>query len=529
MAGCLAPSDPETGSQGIKDPAEAMSQAEGMKVLESMGFSKDKIVAAESAFIVESDMVFTFEALARAARTPLSKTSQRMSTPISNPSPNLVKVAIHSSMSDWAAIIHQAINNWNSFNTRLHLELVAAGGNITIYSDASLSCPTAMRNLPIWEGARGYVAMGGSPGAAICVNRDARDVNDDPMRVSVLTHELGHTIGFHHTSELIDPLQGTQIPGTPLEDNKSIMGFQGSARISPEDIKALEIMYPSDIPLGGTDLDGDRKDDIVVWRPRDGMWYALRSNNNFASGYYWQWGQRGDMPMADMDMDGDGRDDKVVWRTGDGYWHAVLSSTGAVRSIQWGMTGDIPVSNHDMDGDGKDDLVVWRWTDGKFYVLTSRSNYTAGAWYGWGGIGDVPVGGIDMDRDGKDEWIIWRARESRFYVEFSASNFTTAAWYGSGRAGDIPVGSMDLDRDYKDDLVVWRPSDGSWIAITSGSNFASTQTQLWGGRGDVPVIGTDIDQDGRRDIVVWAPLLRTWYIKKSNSNFTTNTLFTWGE
>lgn len=524
MGGCMTPADQDAGSQ---PKTSALTTEEGIRILMDRGYARDQIRPMENGFMVDGDMFFETATLAKPQGKALQKTAQRAETAVTIAAS--LRLAIHSSASSYTTEIQQAVNNWNSLKTRVHIEVVPSGSaDITVYSDADAACPSALRNLSSNTHAAAFVGSGSSPGYAIGVNMDnSQMLATQRNRVSVLTHEIGHTIAFEHTNQTF----GTQITGTATSDPNSIMHSDGTVAqgiFTINDILATEILYPSDKPLGGTDLDADYKDDIVVWRPADGFWYALCSSTNFTSSNNVQWGARGDQPMADMDIDGDGKDDRVVWRPSDGYWHAILSSTGAVRSIQWGGIGDIPLSNHDMDGDGKDDLVVWRWTEGKFYVLTSASNYAYGYWYGWGTTGDIPVSGIDADRDGKDDWVIWRATEGRFYVEFSSTNFGTAAWYGWGQSGDIPMGSTDLDRDWKDDLTVWRPADGNWFARTSGSNFGSSITSQWGQRGDIPVIGTDIDQDGKKDLVVWRPSNGYWFIRKSNSNFTTSATYQWG-
>jgi hypothetical protein len=527
-SGCLSSPDREAASQPAEAPSGTLDPAKGAAVLESMGFAPDRIQRVEGGFIAEGDMFYRLQDLVSPEGAPLAKSAQRQSTPISLSSANRVTVAMHGSMgANWLPIVSQAVNQWNSVNSRLHLLLVSGGANITIYSDTSSACPASFRNLPPGTGGISAMAAGGSPGASICINIDAPGYTNDPMRVMAVTHEMGHAIGFHHT----DTNNGTLIPGTPVMDDESIMSTIGSSTrvLSAEDVKAVEILYPSDKPLGGTDLDGDFKDDIVVWRPSDGTWRALTSSSGFTSGLAWQWGQRGDMPMADMDMDGDGKDDKVVWRPGDGFWHAVLSATNTVRSIQWGQAGDIPIANHDMDGDGKDDLVLWRWKEGRFYVRHSRTDFASTGSFAWGAIGDIPVGGIDADRDGKDDWVVYRPTDGRFYVRFSSTSFTTSQSFLRGMVGggDVPVGGTDFDRDGKDDLTVFRTA--TWFALLSGDNFVSQKTVATGFVNAVPVSGTDIDQDGLRDLAIWNPGNGTWVIKKSESNFTTTATFAWGQ
>lgn len=517
LFGCMTPAE---------DGRNPAATVDGIRILEGMGYSRDEIEEKSQGYIVQGDMYFSKQDLARQAA--LGKTAQRKSTAVSNPAPNTLTLAIHSSVSDYTAIINQAVNIWNNAKTRLHIEIVTSNANITVYSDASSSCPANLRNQPAHVGAIAYVAGSGNPGSAICVNKDGTMMDNDLTRTMALAHEIGHTIGFRHTNST----DGTHITGTATSDPASIMGTSGNTTnvLSHNDILGLEILYPSDKPLGGSNLDGDTKDDVVVWRPSDGYWHILKSSNNFTQSKSVQWGLRGDMPMEDTDIDGDGKDDMVVWRPSNGTWYVLKSNTNYTGwvSYQWGLIGDVPMPNHDMDGDGKDDLVVWRWTNGTFYVRTSSSNYASTASYQWGLLGDIPVSGLDVDKDGKDDWVVWRATDSRFYVRFSASNFTTSTWYSWGQAGDIPVGSNDLDLDGKDDLVIWRPATGVWWARTSSSNFSSSTTKYWGLRGNVPLMGTDIDQDGKRDVTVWHPIARTFYFMHSSTNFGTSSSYVWG-
>jgi hypothetical protein len=106
-----------------------------------------------------------------------------------------------------------------------------------------------------------------------------------------------------------------------------------------------------DVPLVG-DIDGDGKVDLTVWRGSTGTWFWLSSSSgySYAAQGEMAWGDQslGDMPML-TDIDGDGRADLVVWRTSTGWWYWLKSTLqynpAAPGSVQWGSKaqGDIPV------------------------------------------------------------------------------------------------------------------------------------------------------------------------------------------
>ena len=276
------------------------------------------------------------------------------------------------------------------------------------------------------------------------------------------------------------------------------------------------------------DLDGDRKADLVLWRPGTGQWFWLQSSsaNSPSSARSKQWGNNGfgDVPLSG-DMDGDGRMDLVVWRASTGTWFWLTSSTSydydQSRQVQWGNNslGDIPMIG-DIDGDGKGDLIVWRASDGTWYWLLSSAGYNtslAGSkQWGNSGLGDQPLLG-DMDGDGLADFTVWRASDGTWYWLTSSSNYSyTSAGlrqWGNNGLGDIPL-LNDIDGDGVTDLVVWRASTGTWywLTATSGYDYALADSRQWGidSLGDVPMLG-DLDGDGRADLIVWRNSDGTWH------------------
>lgn len=176
------------------------------------------------------------------------------------------------------------------------------------------------------------------------------------------------------------------------------------------------------------DADGDGRTEIAVFRPTEGMWYAILSSDSTQQAF--PWGTDGDIPVAG-DYDGDGKTDAGVWRPSEGKFYIQRSTDFLQYSVQWGVLGDTPVAG-DYDGDGKIDVAVWR--DGYWFVINSSDSAQYSV--SWGASGDTPVPG-DYDGDGKTDVAIWRAAEGKFYIiKSSDSTQYSVSW---GAPGDIPI------------------------------------------------------------------------------------------
>ena len=248
------------------------------------------------------------------------------------------------------------------------------------------------------------------------------------------------------------------------------------------------------------DFDGDGRTDFSVFRPANGTWYILGSQNGFSAR---QFGASSDKPVP-SDYDGDGRTDIAVYRGGN--WYLLRSSDNAFQAVQFGAATDKPVPS-DYDGDGRADIAVFRPSNGSWYLLRSSTGAFQGVQFG--ANGDIPVP-ANYDLDARADFAVYR--QGAWYILSSINGAFRAVQFGS--ASDIPT-PADLDGDGITDVAVFRrAAQSNYFWLNSSDN--SFNAAQWGIAQDIPTLG-DYDGDGRTDISVFRPSNGGWFTRQSSN------------
>ncbi|MGN8038071.1 M57 family metalloprotease [Chitinophaga sp. 22321] len=212
--------------------------------LVSQGFDEQHIVFDKDRVVIESDIIMTIPDLEQRVATwkreiqaGVPQTEQRRNTYIVSNAYNAnIKFYIDPAVpANWRTAIQGAVNNWNAVNgTRLGMSIVTsqASANTRIFMGYENSNWIARAYLP---------GSDSKPGVTVEINSKYNDLAAS-QKLFAITHEFGHTIGFHHTNQT----SGTHIPGTPTVDANSVMnsfvlpwnGFTAG------DILATQILYP---------------------------------------------------------------------------------------------------------------------------------------------------------------------------------------------------------------------------------------------------------------------------------------------
>ncbi|OGX68648.1 MAG: hypothetical protein A2189_01195 [Paenibacillus sp. RIFOXYA1_FULL_44_5] len=220
--------------------------------------------------------------------------------------------------------------------------------------------------------------------------------------------------------------------------------------------------------------------DVGIWYS---TWYAKQPaiNTNWITNF-----GTGSSNQFIGDVDGDGKDDAVIFNSSNGSWQVALSNGNGFNSPSTWITGHGVGSDQqflaDVNGDGKQDAIVFFASTGDWYVsLSNGSSFLSyNHWASGVGIGASKLLLADVNGDGKAD-----------VVTFDRSTGTWTVCLSNGTSFGLPIqwtsgfgnGSdnqfvADVNADGKADAIYFVASTGTWYAAnSSGSSFGFSY--LW--------------------------------------------------
>ncbi|MBB6239512.1 hypothetical protein HDC90_004165 [Pedobacter sp. AK013] len=145
---------------------------------------------------------------------------------------------------NWQNIPNCKISFYNDFNNKWTNQ----------YTDNAI---TIIEGVPLYPSSYAYAEFPSSDNAGYSIHINTNVSLSEGQKIFVLSHELGHCLGFRHTNWQSDwreynaPEGAIQIPGTPATDPSSIMNNGSSFQSVPNwnsfssyDIIAAQTLYP---------------------------------------------------------------------------------------------------------------------------------------------------------------------------------------------------------------------------------------------------------------------------------------------
>ncbi|WPB74615.1 M57 family metalloprotease [Archangium violaceum] len=332
----------------------------------------------------------------------------------------------------------------------------------------------------------------------------------------VITHEIGHTIGFRHSDYYNRSIScGTggdegdagigaiHIPGTPTTATVggSLMNscFRSSetGEFTASDISALETLYMAAQSIWAQvhgaydmrhatvgDLDGNGVEDLIVDFVGSGLW--VRYNN--ASTWTLVHGAQDMRHVTVGDLDGNGVEDLIVDFVGSGLW--VRYNNASTWTLVHGAYDMRHATVGDLDGNGVEDLIVDFVGSGLWVRYNNASTWTLV--HGAYDMRHATVG--DLDGNGVEDLIVDFVGSGLWVRYNNASTWTLV--HGAHDMRHVTVG--DLDGNGVEDLIVDFVGSGLWVRY----NNASTWTLVRGAQDMRHATVGDLDGNGVEDLIV---------------------------
>jgi len=249
-------------SERLPEQTQATVSQQVLDQINKLGFSTENVISRDGGYLVEGDILLTDENLKANVNSPnlrIAEDEQYRTTNLVTGLPRVITVSVSNMTSPYSQATDLAIDRYNAQNLRITFQRVSSGGNITI-----VGFNEGPSGGYITLGSAGFPTSSGNPYSQIRMNTNEAAYGSDPdvaYLASVLTHEMGHCIGFRHTdymdrsyscggrrsNEGKAGIGAIRIPGTPSKpDAESWMlacSNGGNRLFNANDVIALNYLY----------------------------------------------------------------------------------------------------------------------------------------------------------------------------------------------------------------------------------------------------------------------------------------------
>lgn len=268
---------------------------------------------------------------------------------------------------------------------------------------------------------------------------------------------------------------------------------------------------------------------LSLTKPTTGIWYSTWYANQ--GNYIWCDGHGiGSSSQMLADVNGDGRDDAVVYFGQTGEWYAALSNGNGFDGYnKWtaghGVGSSLQMLG-DVNGDAKADAIAYFGQTGEWYVALSQGNSFNGhnKWTAGHGIGSTSQMLGDVNGDTKADAVVYFGRTGEWYAALANGNGFDGynKWIRGYGVGSNSQMLADINGDLKADAVAYYGKTGTWYtAVSNGNRFNHGSKSITGhGIGSNRQMLGDVNGDGLADAVVYFGQQNQgdWYVANSNKN-----------
>jgi len=225
--------------------------------ISALGFSNNGVTKVDGGYLVEGDIIVSendLNGFENPSLLRIANNEQYRTTNLVTGLPKTLTVSVASTLpSRYVTLVDSAIRRYNSLNLLVKFNRTSSNKkDITI-----TAAPTGSSYL----GSAGFPS-GGKPYSQVLLNRSYLDTWNNSTVISIITHEIGHCIGFRHTdymdrsfscggttfNEGASTVGAILIPGTPSTADAgswmlACIGNGTNRNFNKNDIVALNFVY----------------------------------------------------------------------------------------------------------------------------------------------------------------------------------------------------------------------------------------------------------------------------------------------